>query len=193
MSDILQLIKNRRTIRKYKKKKIPKRTIDNILAAGIWGPSIHGVQPWKYVVIGKKKYLESIARIFAEKVKEIGVPGFIAYPTFVCLKNPQFLICVYNTEAFSTLAKKFGHGFVRNAQIAEISAIAASIQNMILVAENKKIGCCWLDSLLFCQNEINSLLSIQKKLIAVLTFGHSAEEGRRSLRKSKHETVEYIL
>ena len=49
--EILEIIKKRKTIRKYTDKPIPKEVLDKILEAGIWGPSVHGLQPWKFVVV----------------------------------------------------------------------------------------------------------------------------------------------
>ncbi|MGA1795530.1 MAG: nitroreductase family protein, partial [bacterium] len=49
--DLLNLIKDRRTIRKYQDKNIPKKILDSIIEAGCWAPSTHNSQPWFYLVI----------------------------------------------------------------------------------------------------------------------------------------------
>ena len=49
--DVLKLIKNRQTVRKYKNSPISKNIIEQIIEAGRWGPSVHGFQPWRFIVI----------------------------------------------------------------------------------------------------------------------------------------------
>jgi len=80
---------------------------------------------------------------------------------------------------------------LKNAELAEISAISAAIQNMCLAAEYIGIGSCWLDLPLFCKKEINEFLGIRDDLTAILTLGYPAYDGKtkRSPRKPITETV----
>ncbi len=61
--DILRLIKERYTVRKYLNKKIPKRKIDKIIEAGIWASSVHGFQPWRFIVITNDLFIKKISDI----------------------------------------------------------------------------------------------------------------------------------
>jgi nitroreductase len=190
--EILELIKKRATVRKYKNKKIPTRIIDKIVEAGIWGPSIHRIQPWKFVVVEKKYTLDKIKKLISGKLNKIGLPSFIFYPTVTAIANAYLMIFVYNTGSFSTFSKKINRDYLKNAKIAEISAISASIQNMILVAEGLGIGSCWLNLPLFCKKEISKFLRIKEELSAVLTFGYPEQKGNRTIRKPFSETVIFL-
>jgi nitroreductase len=55
-SALLELMKKRRSIRKFKKDQIDKELIDKVLEAGLWAPSGKNLQNWRYfVVTGKKR------------------------------------------------------------------------------------------------------------------------------------------
>lgn len=45
-------IYNRRSIRKYIDKEVPKEMIEQIIDAGRMSPSAKNRQPWKYIVLG---------------------------------------------------------------------------------------------------------------------------------------------
>ena len=61
--DFIELIKNRRSVRKYKDTEISRETILSILDAGRHAPSAYGEEPWEYVVVTDKKRLKEVASI----------------------------------------------------------------------------------------------------------------------------------
>jgi len=68
--DILELIKRRRSIRKYRKRNISNKKLRKIIEAGRWAPSIHGFQPWKFLVIRESSLIEKISKILINKSKK---------------------------------------------------------------------------------------------------------------------------
>jgi len=193
---ILNLIKQRTSIRKYALKAVPINILEQIVCAGIWGPSLlaPGFQPWKFLVITRRSYIDRIAAILLNKTKTIGVAGnAILKTSSATVKNSRSLIVIFNERSLSKKMRRFDNKFIRLAKIAEVSAISASIQNMILTAESMGIGSCWLDAPTFCEKEINDLLRVKDlKLFAILTLGYPAQKGKRALRKPMSETVSYL-
>ena len=63
------------------------------------------------------------------------------------------------TGVFVKQSNKLKKGYAKFARIAEISAIAAAVQNMILMADTLGIKSCWLGAPLFCRNAIDNLLN----------------------------------
>ena len=61
--NILDIIKNRRTIRVYKPKALRNIVVDKIIEAGMWAPSAHNTQPWKFVLIKNKPIIYKLIRI----------------------------------------------------------------------------------------------------------------------------------
>lgn len=190
--DLLNLIKTRASIRKYQDNPIPKEILDKIIEAGIWGPSVVGMQTVKFIVIEKKEIIRSIASIIKKKSDDIGVGGNILMRVVSTINNAQLMIAVYNTRSAFLRMKGLAKIYAPVVKIAEVEAIAASIQNMILVAEQLGVGVCWLDLSLLCEKSINRLLNIKADLIATLTMGYPAEAGKRSPRRGRVKLVQYI-
>lgn len=67
-AELLQLMKNRKSIRKYKKDSIPLEKVYEILEAGRYAPSGANMQPWIYIIVTDDRLKEKI-REEAEKVE----------------------------------------------------------------------------------------------------------------------------
>ena len=64
--DFLELVKNRRSIRRFKPDPVPDELIDKIIEAARWAPSAANSQPWEFIVIKKKKLKDKIVELFME-------------------------------------------------------------------------------------------------------------------------------
>ena len=53
--DILQAIKERRSIRQYSEEPISEEQLNQILEAGRWAPSRGNSQPWKFIVLNDEQ------------------------------------------------------------------------------------------------------------------------------------------
>ena len=51
MNDVLNLLKTRRSIRKYKNKPVEEEKIEKCLEAARWAPSASNRQPWEFIVV----------------------------------------------------------------------------------------------------------------------------------------------
>ena len=183
--DILKLIKTRRSIRRYQDKPLTKEEIDKILEAGIWGPSITTflrIQPWQFVVISDKKLIKEIYEIVLKKSKKAGIGvNILLHSAANTINTASVLIAVYNTGDLKKIRVRYKEIYTRFSKLAvkaELSAISAAIQNMILVAEDLGIGSCWLDIPLFCEKDINKFVDTNDELVALLTFGYPAEQPK---------------
>ena len=195
MINVLKLIMTRASTRKYNRKAVSAKLVNKILEAGIWGPSIHHIQPWKFVVIKEDKMLKKIPKLICNISERLNLPNFIRHSTIKAISTARVIVCVYNTKEVSSAfsSGKQSKSIIKNLNIVEISSIAASIQNMILVAESFGVGSCWLDTPLFCEEEISKLLKVKGDLMAVLTLGYSAEKSKRAPRKPRREFLKYII
>lgn len=197
--DVLQAIKQRKAIRRYKNKPVPVDLIEKIIDAGIWGPSVPSflrIQPWMFFVIRDKNKILKIVDILLKKsnISSISISVLLKSACRIISQSPV-IILVYKTDEFKKVEEKFSlvyKSYKNIIKYAELSSVSAAIQNMILEAENVGLGTCWLDTPLFCEKKINALVGSKKKLIAVLTLGYADEPGNRSPRKEKSESVVYL-
>lgn len=60
-NNLLAIIKKRRSIRVFKKDKIPEKILKDIVDCGRVAPTARNLQPWKFVIITKSFNLEKIA------------------------------------------------------------------------------------------------------------------------------------
>lgn len=165
MISLINLIKNRRSIRKYTDKKIPDKELRQILEAGIWAPSGLNNQPWRFAVITDIDVRERISQW--TKYAQIIVNSTCCIAVF------------YNHSA----------GYNRDK---DIMSIGACIQNMLLYASSIGIGCVWLGEILSNKDEINSILGIgdDNELMAMIAMGYPDEDGK-STRKKLEDFIIY--
>lgn len=59
---MIDLLKTRRSIRKYKNKEIEKEKIDTLLKAALLSPSSKGRRPWEFIAVTDKSLLEGLSQ-----------------------------------------------------------------------------------------------------------------------------------
>jgi nitroreductase len=193
MPVVLDLIKKNGVVRKYSKKKISKSKLFKIIEAGRWSLSIHGFQPWRFVVVTNKDVIDQICRILSKRCNKlsIGLRIFLR-ATIASIVSANVIIIVNKSDNFLKMASKFGGSYTKLAKLSEAEAIGASIQNIILVAKSLGIGCCWTVTPVLFEKEIKGILKEEKSLMAILSLGYPAAVGKRSHRKPLEESVRYI-
>jgi len=71
----LGLVKDRRSIRRFKSDSVPDECIDKIIEAARWAPSGYNSQPWEFVVITDKKLKDGVCDIVVRR-RPAGGSGF---------------------------------------------------------------------------------------------------------------------
>lgn len=194
--NVLNLIKKRNTIRKYQKITLPKEVIDKIVQAGWWASSIHGFQPWRFVIVSDKEIIKKISNIFRDKASLIrGKMDKLMDFSATTIRQAPLIVLAYNSKEFVAISERFfkiKKRYVGISKLTEVEAVSAAIQNMIIVAASNGLGSCWITTALFCEEEINRLLSREDQLLAIITFGYPFEKTRRTPRKKISKIVQYI-
>jgi nitroreductase len=79
--EILETIKQRRSIRAFKPDPVPLSTLKTVLDNALWAPSWANTQPWEFAVAGGKK-LQEIIKAFLAKGEERPYPDIARPPEF---------------------------------------------------------------------------------------------------------------
>src|SRR5215471_10836600 len=58
--DLLDLIKSRRSIRRFQDRPVPEELLRKIIEAGTWAPSACNMQDWRFVVVRDQKKKDDI-------------------------------------------------------------------------------------------------------------------------------------
>ena len=166
MSDLMETIRNRRTIRKFKPDPIAEEKVQTILEAGRWAPSFSNLQPWKFMVIkdpGLKNALDQAAK------KSVLHWGIHEAPLVI-------LVCADRR--------------VDPLHAAETGA--AATQNMTLMAHDLGLGTGWLGIMgTEAEIAIQKLLKFPEtmRVVSLIPMGIPAESPKVS-RKPLEELVE---
>ncbi len=162
--DIFELIKSRRSIRKFTNEPVLEEVIDKIIEAGTWAPSGLNNQPWKFGVIRDQDLKKEISTL-------------TRYSGIVLSSN--VLIAVF-------LDLPSGYDRTKDAQ-----AIGACIENMLLYIHSIGLGAVWLGEILKNRDKVLELLGGPEalELMAVIALGHPAIKRGRGSRKDPASAI----
>lgn len=193
MTDLIELIKTRRTIRAYKDERVPEELINKVLEAGRWAPSAHNLQPWKFVVINSREKIIKLAGLLEDEAANLlsGL-NIVMKDTAGNLRKAPVIILVYSDGTISKKFNRFGEPYKRLAHIYEVQSIATAIENMMLYGWSQGIGMAWYGMPLFCQEHINETFGQKGELMAILSLGYPEKGLNTSERKKLSEIVEFI-
>ncbi len=122
MKDTLEVLKGRRSIRKYKEEQIKDEELKKVLEAGIYAPTAMGMQSPLIVAVQNKEDVALINEISSRYGGRPGMPAYYGAPT---------IIIVFYTE------------LARNDYLGVLDASAACT-NMLNAAYALGLGSCWI-------------------------------------------------
>ena len=162
--EVLEAIRTRRSIRKYKDQDVADDLIDQILTAGTWAPSGMDNQPWRFAVIRDKKLKSDIAKL-AEQTKMV--------------ENAPVIIPVF-----------FDHNAGYD-NTKDIQTMGACLQNMLLAIHGLGLGGLWLGEIRKNMDKVRVLCGAPEKyeLMAVIVLGYSAQKATKGKRKGLDDVV----
>lgn len=167
---LLALLRERRSVRRYRADPVPEAMIEQVLEAGRWAPSANNLQPWNFIVVRDPVIQGQIA----EATVYTSAPR-------VHLNESPVLIVLCGVER-----DRVYHEFL-NGDVA-----MAALQ-MMLQAKALGLGTCWVGGL--DREAIAGLLRIPDpfEVVCLLTLGFPAEEPPAPPRKPLSEIVHYEL
>ena len=63
IDDFLELVRKRRSIRKFKPDPVPDELVEKILEAGRWAMSGSNAQPWEFIVVEDQSIIDQLAQM----------------------------------------------------------------------------------------------------------------------------------
>jgi Nitroreductase len=141
-NQVIEVIRRRRSIRKYRSEQISDDELSKIIEAGRYAPSGGNNQTSHFVVIQNEEILQKLKRLALEEFSKMEVTE----DTYKSLKsailrsktgNYDF---TYHAPTLVVAANVRGYG---NA----MADCAVALENMMLVATSINIGSCWVNQL----------------------------------------------
>ena len=159
--DFMDVIKKRRSIRKYKSDPVPEQDIEYILEAARLSPSWANSQCWKFVVVNDPEVKAELAK---------AGNGWIANAPVV------IAACADPTRPGT-----------KGDQEYYMLDIGISMQQLILAAADKGLGTCWIGA--FDESVARSALGVPEniRVVALTPLGQPDEEPAPRPRKTLEE------
>ena len=189
MNQILKAIAERRAVRSYETRRVPKDIIQKIIEAGNQAPSAMNSQPWRFVIVEDKE--------FHKKLTEAAVPKS---------KQRLELLKKVNPERYQAIMKRYGEledpiyysapviiFVIGTGQFADLSCPLAC-ENMMLAAFSLGLGSCWVHfgSLVTDNDEIKKELelTVDEKIYGPIIIGYT--EKFPETPPKKEPRIKYI-
>jgi len=154
--EALKAINTRRSIRKYKKKKIPQALIKKLIEAGRNAPSAFNDQPWVFITFTDQAKKDAIAKHKSQKSKFIK-------------DAPLMIACCYD--------KQKSHTTDHN-----LENVAVAAENILLAAHALGLGACYIgafdSSYPGIENSIIKVLKLPKHvhIVCLISVGYPDEK-----------------
>ena len=153
MNQVLGTIAARYSVRRFTGDPVPAESVNLILEAGRRAPSAGNLQPWYFVVVGKRGLQEGLARAAGQ--------------TFVASAPLCLAVCAEPERS----ARVYGR---RGRDLYCYQDAAAATQNILLAAASLGLGACWVGA--FDEDAVREVLHLPARLrpVALVPVGYPA-------------------
>jgi nitroreductase len=159
--DVLEAIKGRRSVRKYKLKQVERELTEKLLNAARWAPSGSNIQPWLFIVVEDRDILEMIRKIS---------PGYFGEAPL------SILVCSDRTRAHR-IGGALGRDYL------SIADCAMATENILLAAYALGLGTCVVKS--FSHAAMKEIIEIpegiEPELLVIVGYADSAPAPPRRI------------
>ena len=175
----LELVRKRRSIRKYSSRKVPSEVLQRCLEASRLSPSACNSQPWFFVVI-----MDDLIR---KKAAEAAFSGIYSMNSFA--KDAPVLVAVVRER--SKYIASLG-GYFRGTQYSLID-IGIACEHFILQATEEGLGTCWIG--FFNERRLKKVLGLskRKKIDIIISMGYPEEESSYVKKKKSLKEISRII
>ncbi len=170
MADILELIKSRRTIKKFLPKYVSWENVSKVLDAARHAPSSGNIQNWKFIVIIDPDAKQSLAEAAHEQYEIITAPTLV-------------VVCAEPEKAERYYGEK-GKSYT-------LQSCAAAVENMLLEAHSLGLASAWIGA--FNEDEVSETLGLPEEILpfAIIALGYAKETVTKPV-KYPLETLVYF-
>jgi F420 biosynthesis protein FbiB-like protein len=176
------IIKDRRSVRRYLDRPVPRETLERLLNLAIWAPSAHNRQPWRFAVITTAAAREGLARamgahlradLTADGVAPEVIEADVQRSYSRITSAPAVIVVCLSMVDMDRYPDR-----QRTAaeHIMAVQSTAMAVQNLLLAAHAEGLGACWMCAPLFCPDTVVTTLSLPSdwEPQALVTLGYPA-------------------
>ena len=190
--EFYEVVKRRRSVRKFKPNRVDEKVLERILEAGLWAPSAGNLQPWRFVVVRNRTLKEKLAKIHTEYsrkawgtfepeiAKDLASRGGTWDKEYSANAPVWIVICYKLTSQ---------RGFDENA----FASTWCAIENILLAATAEGLGCCPYTLTGGEEQAIREVLPIPRdcRMAAIIHLGYTDVKLNQPKRKGFKVVVGY--
>lgn len=200
----MDLIKQRRSIRKFKDQPVPEAAIRNMIEAATFAPSASNRQPWRFIVVSDKAVLKSLADSVREAVtataREVRPgfeSGFLSYSRYFLVfdKAPLLILALYRTDStIAAMVQENTESAVRMNVLegnGAVISVSMAVQNMLLSAAGQGLGACVMTGPLIAVQAFNRILAVPDgwRILCGVCAGYPDEAPAAGRKKTVEQVV----
>jgi len=199
--EIINAIKERRSVRKFTDEPIDKQILEEIILAGRYAPSARNIQPWRFIVITKPSFIQEISLQIKNEMKKVLKTRFLKKFSYPELKDEEMLKFLYAVamspkDIIFFDAPSLVFIVCENGMFFDESC-ACCAENMMIAAHALGVGSCWIGfaSMLGLNKEMLEKIGVPQNhhISAALIFGHPVEANARPpMRKVHADVIQWI-
>lgn len=204
--ELMEAIRDRRSIRKFLPEPVDEADLKEIVQAGTLAPNAENDQMWRFIAVTNKDLISKIADIVSAKVdaidqacRSLGYDKYTNHKFFlVFFKDAPAIITAFcrpsinaNDQALHVLHMTLN----TPVPICPVQqSMGAAIQNISLAAHAKGYGTTWMYAPVLAYQEVAELLNVSEPwvLSALLPIGRPAQQPKARPRKPIDEVYTLI-
>jgi len=204
--DLMDAIKDRRSIRKFLPDPVDEGDLKEIVEAGILAPNAENHQMWKFVAVTNQEKIEEIVKVVTNRVNSIidsckhyGYDAIDKHKYFLTFfKDAPALIIAFSKPSANAIDLALDQLNMKIKTPMPIDPIqqsmGAAIQNISLVAHDKGYGTTWMYAPVLAYKEIGEMVNVSEPwvLAALLPIGKPAQQPKARPRKPIDEVYSII-
>jgi nitroreductase len=167
--EFFEVIKNRRSIRSFKKQALPQDVINQLIDAARLAPSAGNAQSWAFVLATEQKTKQALA---AAAFNQTWLEGAAAV----------FVVCADMNRAEASYNE-------RGRTLYCLQDTSAAVENILLAATALGLGACWMGA--FYEDEVAKVVNapVGMRPVALIPVGYPDESPRARSRRPAGEVV----
>ena len=203
--DFLELIKNRRSIRRFKSDPIPDEYIEKIIEAARWAPSGFNSQPWEFLVVKDKRLKDRILKSIdqhrnliaaaestgdKQKIRQMSLPW---HDEEMDYHIAPVLIILFSDTRTKVALPDMGKRYSDKTRLLFNSSLSCAYIYMQLAATTLGLATQWLGAMPEAVKVIKQILGVPEEFdfYEMMPVGYPGYKPRPKLLRPRDKMVHY--
>lgn len=210
---LAQLIKTRRSVRKYQDRPVPEAVLLEAVELATWAPNSGGRQTWHFTVVTNRELIRQVADAVdavtqlmadwpeaqAEEIKrsiarwKVTGAFFRGAPALVAVSMGEYISATDQLTVVRAAVDPIAAEIVESRRLgsSRLQTAAGGVTTLLLVLHAQGLGACWMAGPQQAKRQIEVILGVPEdyNFVALVPVGYPAEEPVPRDRKAMAEMV----